>query len=343
MTVYLAGIAQTRCMEHPKADEIDVVAAAVLTAMAWPAMDNGSKGKGARFICSESIAKIAKRARCERKAAMRAQERLADLGVIECLRSEPKKPKHWYLALLAQAWESPEHVPERDKAAQGDISPRGTSLVPERDKTCTSEGHNPSDSSRPQGREGEEDSGTADAVASARAPAPAAAPSTSPSPSPLVAKVMKELGYTQPVAESWIEDRVALAKKAGTIIRSHEAYVGTTCIQTELAKRAGLSEGKAERRPASPASAKTAKAPAGKKSATPKRRPLVDDVDKRDAVFRVLDGVAAEKVAEQYGVKAETVRTWCRNVERQEFYAAAKKRREAADQPHLQAVAGGAR
>jgi DNA-binding IclR family transcriptional regulator len=91
-------------MEHPRAAEIDGTARAVLAAMAWPAKDQDPR-------CFASHASIARRSGFDRRTVRRAQERLAELGVIERVPTGRGMPAEWRLVLLVDAAEGGSESP----------------------------------------------------------------------------------------------------------------------------------------------------------------------------------------------------------------------------------------
>src|SRR4051812_17656200 len=134
MTAYLAGLAHIRCAEHPRADKIDGVARAVLVAMAYPCSEDNPR-------CRLSHASIASRSGFGRMTVIRAQERLAELGLIERVPTPIGHAAQWALTLLRD----PHRTADLSQSGTPPLSQSGTPPVPERDTPCTAPVHKPSD------------------------------------------------------------------------------------------------------------------------------------------------------------------------------------------------------
>lgn len=318
MTAFLAGIAPTRCEEHPKADQIDAIARGVLSAMAWFASEDDPR-------CYASQSRVASKAGCHRTVAHKAMKRLADLELIERVEGKPGVPVHWRLVILAAS----EPVAESDRSTPGNLSRSATGPVAESDTPCSGERHNPSDLSGAPAEEREEDRDAADAAASAGAPAAAAAPSTEPRRG-IVAEVMAARGCTLEAAERWIERKVGAST---TPVRNEVRYI-RTCLEQEAADAASSAKG--HRPPAG--SAKKGGAPAGKGGKRPKgipspgqkapalsrRRSHVPDDEVSAAVAASRSGEAYEQIAERLNVRAERVRSWRQVADRRDAWAAVR-------------------
>lgn len=228
MTAYLAGLAPTRCMEHSRAVEIDGTARAVLAAMAWPATEQNPR-------CYASHASIAKRSGFDRRTVIRAQERLAELRLIERVPTGCGRPTEWRLTLLLPAAEGtsrpPEGVSESHTSPSPDLCQSVTPPVTEGHTPCDSLTHNPSDLSRPQGREKRGRSGLADAPPSADAAGVAATPSTEQGVPGIVAEVMAARGGSQADAEAYISRKIS---QSSTLVKNETKYV-RACLAQEVA------------------------------------------------------------------------------------------------------------
>lgn len=302
MTAFLAGIAPTRCMEHPRAAEIDGTARAVLAAMAWPATEQNPR-------CFAAHASIARRSGFDRRTVIRAQERLAELGVIERVPTGPGLPAEWRLVLLRDSAKGAptgaEGVSESHTPPPPDLCQNVTPPVSESHTPYDSLTPNPSDLSRPPGREKRGRSDAADAAPSAGATGSAAAPSTEQSASGLVAEVMADKGYSQSAAEAYIAH-----KRAGSSapVRNETAFIRACLKQDAATPNAPSAKGKG--------SAKAAKAPRGAGQA---KRATTPGVKRPAHVVRkaqVAEAVAASRAGESDDLLAERLHVTLAAVDR---------------------------
>lgn len=309
MTAYLAGLALLRCEEHPRADEIDSTSRLALAAMA--SFVSKEREQAGEPLCYASQTTIGARCNLHRTVVHKATRRLGDLGLIERVESRQGVPVHWRLTLVAGS----RPVAESDTSNTGDLSLSATPPVARDDTPCSAEQHNPSDSSRPPGREGGGRSDAADAAASAGATATAATPSSGEGT--LVDEVRTALGCTAEHAEQWITEKIAASSSP---VRNRTAWI-RKCLAAD-----------AEQRTAKAAGARTAKA--GKsappaKAARPRLRGSVSDAEQRDAVARARGGEPVESIAAQMSVRVDRVSGWVRDMNRSD----AREAVLAGDQP----------
>lgn len=323
MTAYLAGVTHRRCTGHPRAGEITGAMRGVLAVMSFPARDARSDcPDDERYVCTLSWSSIARESGYARDYLRHVLiVDMVGLGLVERVgEARPRQPTHWRLKIHADA-ERERLGSSRPQDPEQGWGPQSPRLGLSKPQAGAVRAPNPSDSSRPPGREGGGRSGAAFGAPSLPGGRDdAAAPSTVDGGrrTGVLAEIADTLGCTSEQASAWAERKLAVASSP---VRNETAFL-RRCLAVELeqqaapprtsAKGTSAARGPAKvRGSAGSTSAAKCSAKGGKRTAP--ARHVSSPESRLAAVRRVLSGEAtAEQVAAELGKAAGTVQGWAR-------------------------------